>query len=259
LNKKISIITINLNSKENLLNTINSVKIVKNNVTEFIVVDGFSDDGSNQVIEDNKNLFNKFISEPDTGIYNAMNKGIRMSTGEYILMLNSGDTLYDANIIDKFINLIPKPTEDIIYGNVLWKEEKKSYVGRFPEKLTFDFFLTHSLGHQAMFVKKKCLEKLGLYNEDYRIVSDWAFELDAIIKYNFTYRYWDEIISICPRDGISCKPESWPMIERERAKHLNQFYAGFLPDYQRYHKLAAELEAIKNRKVFRMLKWFGLG
>jgi hypothetical protein len=74
-----------------------------------------------------------------------------------------------------------------------------------------------------------------------------------------SYKYWNEIISICPRDGISCKPESWPMIEQERAKHLNQFYAGFLPDYQRYHKLAAELEAIKNRKVFRMLKWFGLG
>jgi hypothetical protein len=109
-----------------------------------------------------------------------------------------------------------------------------------------------------MFVKKTVLEKLGYYSEDYKIVSDWAFTVDAIIKNNCTYRYWDQIISICPRDGLSCKPESWPLIEQERFIHLNKYYKGFLPDYHRYHKIEAVLKAVENRKIFRFFKRLGL-
>jgi glycosyltransferase involved in cell wall biosynthesis len=256
---KISLVTINLNNINGLKRTFDSVYSQTCDEFEYIVIDGGSTDGSVDLINQNEEHIDYWHSEKDTGIYNAMNQGIRKATGEYILMLNSGDALYSEYIIKNILDNIVLTGQDFIYGNVLWEENGKQSVGYFPTHLTFEYFTRYALHHQVLFIKKTALERLNLYNENYKIVADWALQLDGIIKHSMSYKYWNEIISICPRDGISCKPESWPMIEQERAKHLNQFYAGFLPDYQRYHKLATELEAIKNRKVFRMLKWFGLG
>jgi glycosyltransferase involved in cell wall biosynthesis len=252
----LSIVIINLNNCYGLYNTLSSLQKRKN--LEVVLIDGSSTDKSLEVIEKFSEIIDVFISEKDSGIYNAMNKGIRLAHGEYVLMLNSGDSLWQDDIIERFINLDPPPIEDIIYGNVMWEENGKQFIGKFPDKLTFNYFLHQALGHQAMFVKRSLLEKMGYYREDYTIVSDWAFEVDALVKHNAKFRYWDEIISLCHRDGISCKPESQKIIDIERSMHLSQNYSMLLPDYKNHINTMHELSAIKNRKVFRILKKLGL-
>lgn len=255
---KLTVVMVNLNNAKGVQETLKSLNNIESNCFQLIVIDGKSTDDSLIYINNNIDIVDVLISENDTGVYNAMNKGISYSKGDYVLMLNSGDSLWQDDIIERFINLDPPPIEDIIYGNVMWEENGKKFIGKFPDKLTFDFFLTHALGHQAMFVKKSLLEKIGYYREDYAIVSDWAFEIDAIVKYNATYRYWDEIISLCPRDGISCRPESQAIIKKERNRHLQENYSALLPDYVKHKSIQTELEAIKNRKIFRFLKKLGL-
>ena len=111
----LSIITINLNNREGLRKTIESVVNQTFQDFEFIVIDGASTDGSVEVIQDYPRI-NYWISEPDTGIYNAMNKGIAKATGEYCLFLNSGDTLFQINTLTGILQSNPKG--DIIFGNV---------------------------------------------------------------------------------------------------------------------------------------------
>jgi len=250
----VSVVMINLNNANGVKKTLASLEKMIEHKVQFVVVDGQSIDDSLELIKGHLNKIDVVISEADSGIYDAMNKGVRQSKGDYVLMLNSGDSLWNQNVIELFINLQPPPTEDIIYGNVMWEENRQQFVGKFPSQLTFNFFLTQSLGHQAMFVKKSLLEKMGFYREDYTIISDWAFELDAIVKYNASYRYWDEIISLCPRDGISCRPESQSIIREEKNRHLKENYAALMPDYAKHKNVENELNGIKNRKIFRFLK-----
>src|SRR4051812_11860469 len=99
MSKKISIITINYNDKEGLRSTIDSVITQSFRDFEFLVIDGNSSDGGKEVLEEYKSHIDYCVSEPDTGVYNAMNKGIRAATGDYLLFLNSGDVLYNNDIL----------------------------------------------------------------------------------------------------------------------------------------------------------------
>ena len=98
---KISIITINYNDKIGLSKTINSVLNQSWQKFEFIVIDGGSNDGGLEVIEQHKDKIDYWVSEPDKGVYNAMNKGIKVAKGEYLIFMNSGDTFYDDNVLEK--------------------------------------------------------------------------------------------------------------------------------------------------------------
>ena len=122
---QLSIITINYNNGDGLQRTIESV--IKQNFKsyEYIVIDGGSTDKSIDVIKRNKNHINYWISEPDTGIYNAMNKGIRKATGEYLIMINSGDVLVNEDVLDTVFK--KNNNSDIIYGDVLWNDNGVEY------------------------------------------------------------------------------------------------------------------------------------
>lgn len=103
---KISVITVNYNNKKGLEATINSVISQKYLDFEFIIVDGNSNDGSKDIIYKKRNYITKWISEPDSGIYNAMNKGVKMSTGDYLIFMNSGDEFYDTQVLDKIAKVL---------------------------------------------------------------------------------------------------------------------------------------------------------
>ena len=108
---KISIITVNYNDREGLKKTIESVINQTWQDFEFIIIDGGSTDGSREVIEQYKDKIDYWISEPDKGIYNAMNKGIKAASGEFLLFLNSGDRLIDKNITEKVISKLESNIE----------------------------------------------------------------------------------------------------------------------------------------------------
>lgn len=113
---KLSIITINYNNSIGLRKTIESVVSQTDNTFEYIIVDGGSSDGSVDIIKQYADKISQWVSERDGGIYNAMNKGVRMAHGEYIMFLNSGDILYDNNVIG---HVLPKLKADICVGNLV--------------------------------------------------------------------------------------------------------------------------------------------
>jgi len=201
---KLSIITVCYNDKNGLIKTIKSVKEQAFKDYEYIIVDGGSTDGSYEVIRQNLDHVSSWVSEKDKGIYNAMNKGIGMSSGKFFLFLNSGDILSSNNILRTVFS--QSHDEDIIYGNLIRKKGNKKYrITKYPEKLTLYHFYNQvpSLHHQASFIKSQLFDTLGLYREDFKIAADWEFFFRAIILNNCTIKHINENITIFDSFGIS--------------------------------------------------------
>jgi glycosyltransferase involved in cell wall biosynthesis len=199
----ISIITINLNNREGLENTIKSViaQTIDKEKIEYIVIDGDSTDGSKEVIEKYKDSIDYYISEKDGGIYEAMNKGITVAKGNYILFLNSADILYKPTTIS---DAIWKLRGDIVYGSVLDKGKVKVY----SDDMTIDTFIlgaqngTWGLCHNAAFIKKSLFDN-NLYDEDLKCFSDWKHLILAIEKRKATTKRIDDVVTVFDGNGFA--------------------------------------------------------
>lgn len=196
---KLSIITVNLNNREGLHKTIDSVVSQTFKDFEWIVIDGGSTDGSKELIEHNANHFTYWVSEPDKGIYNAMNKGIRVAHGEYLLFLNSGDMLSSPDILDS----VPLSCleADIEYGDIECLGENDCYKKKFPNRLRLSQVIDSSIAHQATFIKAS-LFKNELYDESLKIVGDYKFFLRRILE-GCSFHHIDLVITIFDLKGIS--------------------------------------------------------
>ena len=149
----ISVITINYNDKLGLEKTIKSVTNQTLRNFEYIIIDGGSNDGGGEVIEQYKDKIDYWISEPDKGIYNAMNKGIRNATGDFVIFLNSGDIFHDNQVLFKIDSLICNDF-DIYYGDIIVKKTNSQRLKKYPDQLSFSYFYTNALCHQACFIKR---------------------------------------------------------------------------------------------------------
>ncbi|NDW17540.1 glycosyltransferase [Dysgonomonas sp. 216] len=202
---KLSIITINLNDKQGLQKTIESVIAQTFTDYEFIIIDGNSSDGSVDVIKENAHKIDFWLSEPDSGIYNAMNKGIMQAKGEYCHFLNSGD-IYPSNVVLE--NAFEEDVHDsFICGNFFTDNKGKlvkneSYRNRDWTFSLYDIFSGH-LCHQAFFIKKEMFDKYGYYDESLRIVSDFKLFFIAIGIHCEAVKYVDADIVIYNTEGLS--------------------------------------------------------
>lgn len=217
---KLSIITINYNNVAGLRKTMESVFAQTYRDFEYIVVDGASTDGSVEVIRESalqaEGLDFKWISEPDGGIYEAMNKGLKMAKGEYVLMLNSGDFLIDEHVIERIMPELH--TEDIIQGNVIEEYPNKTirFRGYGRSDISFIDAMDACFPHQAAFIKLSTMEQYGYYNENYRKASDSYFFVTALALGNATFRYVDIDITNFDVNGISSmKDPKWRQIDKE--------------------------------------------
>lgn len=202
---KVSIITINLNDKIGLQQTIESVDKQTFDDYEFIVIDGNSTDGSVELIKENEKIITQWISESDSGIYNAMNKGIKLSKGEYLYFLNAGDRLYSHNTLKDLLE--NNNNEAFICGN-FYTESKSTTTLETPYRnrdWTFSLYDIYStyLCHQAFLIHKQNFEKYGLYSEDLRITADWELFLVAIGQHNEKVIYKDVDVVIYNLEGLS--------------------------------------------------------
>ncbi len=170
LSVKLSIITINYNNREGLQRTINSIIDQTWHDFEWIVIDGGSTDGSKELIEKYQKYFSYWCSEPDKGVYNAMNKGVVKAKGEYLFFLNSGDCLHDSKVLEKASTI--DSDSDVFYGDICFVKKDGNFIFNYPEKLTTHYLLYRSLGHPACFIKAYLLNEKG-YREDFKIISDW--------------------------------------------------------------------------------------
>jgi glycosyltransferase involved in cell wall biosynthesis len=209
---KLSIITINRNNGNGLRQTLASVAEQTFKEFEHIVIDGASTDNSVKVIKNFPHL-TYYVSESDNGIYDAMNKGIKQAKGEYCLFLNSGDYLASSIVISEI--LVHLNGEDIVCGDILKRKRGKTLLKKMPHKVSIDFFVDNSLPHPSAFIKTELLVKLKGYRTYLRIVSDWAFFLEAICKYGASYKYIPIPVSVFIGGGIS-ENFALSMVERDK-------------------------------------------
>lgn len=213
----ISIITINYNKREGLEKTIKSVKSQTYPNIQYIVIDGASIDGSVDVIRDYSEYIHYWVSEPDNGIYHAMNKGIEKAKGDYLLFLNSGDSLTSNTIIKDIIEDL-KSGEDIIFG--LLKSVPSGIINYTDVKLPFtllDFYKYSPVPHPASFIRNKIIKELR-YDESLKISSDWKFFLEAIVFKGCTCKKINKVVTDFEEYGVSCINDE--IGEKERIKVL---------------------------------------
>lgn len=189
---QLSIITINRNNAVGLEKTLKSVASQTCKDFEHVIIDGASTDNSVDVIkkyESSLSTFKtphpiKWVSEPDKGIYNAMNKGIRMASGDYTQILNSGDCLATDATIEQMLGELKKNEyPDFLYGNMIkvWPDGRKYKGGTGKtRKFTFFDFYSGMLDHDGAFVRKDLYERFGFYDESLKICSDWKWMLNVV-------------------------------------------------------------------------------
>ena len=200
---KLSVITICYNSQNSIKNTIESVENQTTNEFEYIIIDGGSTDGTLDIIKKH-NSVDKIISEPDNGIYEAFNKGIKNASGEIIGVLNSDDTFYDENSLKTIADAFDDETEcvfaDLIYTN--YKNEIKRIWKGSPFKR--DLFKKGWMpAHQTFYCRKSVYEKYGLFDESYKIAGDFELMLRFLEKRNIKSKYIPKTLVNMKIGGVS--------------------------------------------------------
>lgn len=251
----LSIITINYNNAEGLRRTLKSVKNHRNPDFEHIVIDGGSNDHSITIIKEYEEHINYWISEPDSGIYNAMNKGIERASGDYLLFLNSGDELLPDIKFDDIIK--QAHTDDIIYFNLNIQHNDHCFTKTYPLKLDFLYFIKDSLPHTATFIKRKSLIEYGGYNESMKICADWAFFIYAICLNNLKYRYVNQVFSVFYADGISSDPHNRNLVLDEKLKYIEDEFPQYYTITKDYFEKSHIIWKLKESKSINLLRKLG--
>ena len=247
----VSIITINLNNAVGLQETITSVFMQSFIGFEYIVIDGGSNDESTELLEGSTDKITYWVSEPDKGVYSAMNKGIEKAKGDYLLFLNSGDFFYTADALGRLAANAGET--ELIYGNMMLDEAGGLRKQAYPAVLDFDHFYSgHSLPHQATLIKRSLFSKVGRYNEGFKIVSDWEFFINAVCLHHASYCYVDVDLVVYKMDGISCRPENFPLYVKERNQTYEKYYAAFMPLVMKNEALERTLRLVSNSRLHRL-------
>ena len=242
---KLSIITISYNNAADLEQTIKSVISQTWTGFEYIIIDGGSTDGSVELIAQYQDKLAFWVSEPDRGIYHAMNKGVQKANGDYLLMLNAGDFLCDREVLQR-VFAATTHEEDLLLGDVHRTANGRIFQdSHYDAPLTFSFFRQTSISHQGTFIKRSLHETIGLYDEHLRFSSDWKFFVLAICKYNVSYKNLPFFVATCDCGGLTWDPRNFPAIKKEMAQVQQQHFPAFVDDYTHYEYLQSH--TIKRR------------
>lgn len=241
---KLSIVTINYNNKDGLQKTVDSVIRQTWRDFEWIVIDGGSKDGSKELLEQFQQYFSYWCSEPDGGIYQAMNKGIDHAQGEYLQFLNSGDSLHRKDALEKVFQ--QNMNVDILAA-VSVSQETGEPMKIFKQDILHQL-LYDSLNHQATFIRRELFDK-HRYNEDNVIVSDWEFFFQSIIIEGCSYEYSDIIVVDFDTHGISNQPVYLQTQIKERSRILDKWLSPYIQkDLKDYFNIREEYEYLKKFK-----------
>ncbi len=191
----VSIVTVVYNAEEHIEETIKSIINQTYYNIEYIIIDGGSTDKTKSIINKYTDRIDYFISEPDKGIYDAMNKGIKIATGEWINFMNAGDTFYNSNVLQSIFSRKDTYKYKLIYGNV--NAFHKEYginkiVGR--EMDVNDIYMKMPTSHQAIFCNSQAFKEIGVYNTDYKVIGDYEWFVRFYKKYRGKELWYINII-----------------------------------------------------------------
>ena len=291
---KLSIVTINYNNAEGLRKTLASVASQTYKHIEHVIIDGGSTDGSVEAIleyvaacqseKGNDSFFKhtiKWVSEKDNGIYHAMNKGIRKTSGSYIQILNSGDVLATSDVTERMIKAIEEvENPSILYGNMIrdfgnGKTNRDTCLGESRVKngeqraqkveWTMDDFIKGTVNHDPTYIRADLYKEYGLYDENLKIVSDWKWFVKAVVFGGEKLYYVPIDVTIFDTTGIS--ETNLSAREEERKSELEKMLpTAILNDYKRYHFPVDQYKRLKRhhlwgliyfleRVLFKLEKW----
>lgn len=203
---KISIITVCLNAVSTIDATIKSVLSQTFKNIEYLIIDGASTDGTVALLEkyQQQNAL-KFISEPDSGLYEAMNKGIKLSAGDLIIFLNAGDYFVSKEVIDFYLSKIKMYEADLFFARIVWIDSlHKNIVLSDSSSITeIENLKTSNFPHPATLYKRELFEKIGFFNEAYSILGDYEWNVRALVVEKIRFQYIDIIVTVFFADGIS--------------------------------------------------------
>ncbi len=223
---KISIITVVYNNERTIKEAIISVLKQTYSDIEYVVIDGNSIDKTVQIINEYSDQLGYFISEKDKGIYDAMNKGIKASTGDVIGILNSDDLYRDTSVIETVMNeFIENPTLDIVYGDLVYvKNNNVDKVVRYWKSNPYYkcFFETGNVPpHPSLFVKREVYEQVGYFDLNYELAADYEFMLRMFKKFDFKSKYINKVIVKMRLGGAT--NQSFSNIKRQNFEMLNDW------------------------------------
>ena len=276
---KLSIITINYNNSEGLKKTLESVAAQTYHDFEHIIIDGGSTDDSVDVIREYENTIKQsaiqvhWVSERDNGIYNAMNKGIRMAIGEYVEILNSGDWLAANDVVERMLHALDeKGNPDVLYGNMIKIYPDSKIVdtcgGNLYTPRSFLYFYKGTLNHDCAYIRRSLFDRFGLYDEQMKICSDWKWYVDVIAIGGVVPVYVNIDVTYFNMEGVSeSGGKNAELIKQERREYLEKILpASILYDYEQFSFPILQYQRLKKhhlwglvnfieRVLFKLEKW----
>lgn len=233
-NPLFSVITINKNNSTGLEKTIASVVNQNFKDFEYIIIDGDSNDNSIEVIKKYETKVSYWLTEKDSGIYNAMNKAIKKSAGTFCIFLNSGDYFFDNSVLSTIKKNL-RADADLCFGNIEYEVSKKGYT--YTNKLNILHFIDGSIPHGASAIKRDLFDRIGLYNEKNIVVSDWEFFIKAIFINKIKYVYIPQVLTIYQEGGISNNDKFANIRQEEREKIFQELLPEYIDLIHEYKKL----------------------
>jgi len=250
----LTIITVVKNNSEEILNTLESIYNQKYNDFEYIIIDSNSDDGTSEIIKNfNFNKKFKYLREKDNGIYQGLNKGIRMSEGKFIGVLHSGDIFYSDDTLEVIASQFND--NDIIFGDIAYfKELKINRIWKFRQN-DKKFINPFKIAHTSLFVKKQLFITKGFYKENFKISSDFDFLL-RIKKEKLKYVDIPNVIIFMKSGGKSFSQNNFFLKMKEDIKILFNYF-NFLFALFYFYKLIIKLKGLRiflNKQELRILE-----
>lgn len=223
---KITIVTVCFNAQDTIKDTVDSVLAQRYEDLEYLIMDGQSTDQTLEYLEPyRKNPYISIFSEPDDGLYNAMNKGIMKASGEYILFLNSGDYFADSNVLKDVSRHL---TGDLIYGNVIRRYKDYERLEKYPGRWTPFLLMLQGrmMSHQVIFTRTEVMKKYG-FDESFKITADYDFMVRTLHD-RCRYAYVDRTISIVENEeGISSNEDNLKQMRAEDDRSLKTNFPGW--------------------------------
>lgn len=204
---KVSVITICYNSAVTIAKTLTSVHSQTFQDIEHILIDGASRDNTLEIIRETPNRVAYLSSEPDSGIYDAMNKGLAKATGDLVCFLNADDVYADSEIIESVVHEFRNADLDVLYGDVAFfrSDMPEKIVRRFrsdkfaPKRIAWGWMPAHP----SLFMRRELYARLGGFKTDYRIAGDYEFVARAFVSCNLKYRYLPRVLVLMQAGGVS--------------------------------------------------------
>jgi len=256
-NLTVSIITVSYNSVETISDTINSVLSQTYQNIEYIIIDGSSADGTIELVQSFGKRISKFLTQQDNGIYDAINKGIKIATGDIIGILNSDDFFYDDFVIEKIVKSFQENEIDAVIGDVQFVDPKKSSkIVRYYSSLHFSprkFRYGFMPAHPSFYVKRELFENLGFYKTDYKIAADYELLIRFLHVNRIKYKYLEMPFVSMRTGGVSNKSiRSNFTLNKEiaRACRENGIHTNYIYIYSKYFTKIIEFLGNHNTRSY---------